>query len=68
MRTLLNILAGLLLLIQSWQAKKEQEDAQQQADKINDDPVDWFNNHFNRVQSPDKTNATKATTERNTPG
>lgn len=46
MRTLLNIIAGLLLLIQSYKAKKEQADAQQQADQISQDPVDWFNTHF----------------------
>lgn len=46
MRVLLNILAGLLLLVQSYRAKKEQTDAQQQANQISQDPVDWFNTHF----------------------
>lgn len=46
MNTVLNIVAGLLLLVQSWQKHKEQEDAQKQADKINANPTDWFNDHF----------------------
>lgn len=47
MKALLNILAGLLLLVQSYKVKKEQEDAQKQADVINEKPADWFNDHFN---------------------
>ena len=46
MKALLNIMAGLLMLIQSYQAKKEQAHAQEEANKINTYPVDWFNTHF----------------------
>lgn len=46
MNTFLNIVAGLLLLAQSWKKHKEQEDAQKQADQINSSPTDWFNSHF----------------------
>lgn len=46
MKTLLNIIAGLLLLFQSWSNKKEQQRAQAEADKVSNDPVDWFSNHF----------------------
>ncbi len=46
MKALLNIVAGLLLLVQSYKAQKEQADAQKQADAISKDPADWFNDHF----------------------
>lgn len=64
MKTLLNVIAGLLLLVQSWQRKKEQEDAQAQADSINKDPVDWFNGHFSsglQQQPADADSSGKAT-------
>lgn len=63
MKALLNILAGLLLLVQSYKAKKEQDNAQKQADTINNDPADWFNEHFDsglHKQSADEANASKA--------
>lgn len=69
MRALLNIVAGLLLLVQSYRAKKEQEDAQKQADQISQDPVDWFNNHFDsglqqQQQPPTEATSGKATDTR----
>lgn len=63
MKALLNIVAGLLLLVQSYKVKKEQVDAQKQADAINEDPADWFNGHFNgglHKQSADETSTSKA--------
>ncbi|QHJ79494.1 MAG: hypothetical protein [Caudoviricetes sp.] len=67
MKALLNIIAGLLLLIQSYQAKKEQADAQEQANKINADPTDWFNTHFDGGVSDNSasTSSGKATHIRN---
>lgn len=62
MKDLLNIIAGLLLLVQSLKIKKEQTDAQQQANKISQDPVDWFNTHFDGgVQQPTEASPGKAT-------
>jgi len=65
MKTLLNIVAGLLLLVQSYRATKEQADAQKQADSISKDPVDWFNNHFDgglqQHEQPTNTAEAKAT-------
>lgn len=46
MSKVLSIIYGLLMLLKSWQVKQEQTDAQEQANKIEQDPVDWFNNHF----------------------
>lgn len=48
------------MLIQSYKVKKEQADAQKQADAINEDPVDWFNTHFDGgVQHPTETHASE---------
>lgn len=49
MKSLLNVLAGLIMLVQSYKVQKEQADAQKQADKIAESPDDWFNDHFNRM-------------------
>lgn len=64
MNTMLNIAAGLLLLIQSWQRHKELEDAQKQADQINKDPTAWFNDHFSSglpIKQSDESGSGKAT-------
>jgi len=64
MKALLNIVAGLLLLVQSYKVKKEQDYAQSQANEVNKDPADWFNSHFDgglHKQPADETEANKAT-------
>lgn len=64
MKALLNIVAGLLLLVQSYKVKKEQEYAQSQANEINKDPTDWFNGHFDgglHKQSADEAITSEAT-------
>jgi hypothetical protein len=45
----LRILAGLMDLLVKRGRRKEQEDAQAEADHINDDPAGWYADHF-RVQ------------------
>lgn len=69
MKTLLNIIAGLLLLFQSWQRDKEQADAQAEVNRINKDPVDWFNGHFSGgLQQPTASNeSTNKTTHNSKP-
>ena len=67
MNPLLKIVAGLLLLFQSYKVKKEQVDAQQQADQISQDPADWFNAHFDgglHNKPADEASSGKATTIR----
>ena len=64
MKALLNILAGLLLLVQSYKVEKEQDYAQSQANEINKDPADWFNSHFDggmHNEPADEASAGKAT-------
>ncbi|UJH95893.1 Rz-like protein [Pantoea phage Nufs112] len=64
MKALLNIVAGLLLLLQSYKVDKEQKDAQEQADSISEEPADWFNDHFSgglHKQSADEGSSGKTT-------
>lgn len=57
---LISIIYGLLMLIKSYQTKKEQEVAQNEADKIDANPSDWFNNHFDGMHSKAETSSNKA--------
>lgn len=49
MNSLFKVLAGLIDLLKSYGRKKEQENAQKDADLIESDPAAWYANHF-RVQ------------------
>ena len=46
MGKLFGVLYALLMLLKSYTTEKEQKDAQQQANEIEQDPTDWFNTHF----------------------
>ncbi|QYC97041.1 hypothetical protein [Klebsiella phage IME184] len=55
------MLAGLLGLLVSASKKREQKEAQREANHVSDDPADWFADHF-RVrdgvtETPSKTDA-----------
>lgn len=50
--SLVRILDGLLLLLQNWMAKREQEISQHERDKLEESPGDWFNDHFNGLSKP----------------
>lgn len=52
MNNALRILAGLLDLLATYGKRKEQKGAQAEADRINDDPADWYRDHF-RVRPGD---------------
>lgn len=57
----LEILAVLLRAVERKQAKKEQQDAQAEADHISTNPTEWFNDHFRvRDAERNKTDASKA--------
>ncbi|AKA61859.1 hypothetical protein Pm5460_49 [Proteus phage vB_PmiP_Pm5460] len=62
MHKLLRILAGLIGLLKSYKVKKEQENAQTQADIINDNPAGWFSTHFgvSKPRDTEQTNASEA--------
>lgn len=46
--TILKVLEHVLNLIKSSQVKKEQEENEKQKQKNEDDPVEFFENHFGR--------------------
>lgn len=52
----------LLTLLMGFLRKREQAIAQHEADKIADDPADWFVHHFDRVR--DKPAGSSSTTDK----
>lgn len=62
----MGILAGLLYLVRKYYKKKEASRAQDEANHIQDDPVDWYREHF-RVQ-PDATDGGKTKASDTTAG
>lgn len=60
-KSILEVFAVLLRAIERKQAKKEQQDAQAEADSISTNPTEWFNDHFRvRDAERNKTDASKA--------
>lgn len=59
-KAILEIFAVLLRAVERKQAKKEQQDAQAEADTISTNPTEWFTNHFRVHTKGDKTDASKA--------
>jgi hypothetical protein len=60
MLTFLSILDKLLTLIQGWAIVKEQKNAQEQRNEIENNPSGWFTTHFSGMPTDssqtDKTN------------
>lgn len=46
MNKVLEVLAGLIGLLIAAKKKKEEKEAQSEANHVSDDPADWFANHF----------------------
>lgn len=61
MNNLFKVLAGLIDLLKSYGRKKEQENAQKDADLIESDPAAWYAKHF-RVQR--NTESTKSSSNK----
>ena len=59
-KAILEIFAVLLRAVERNQAKKEQQDAQAEADVISTNPTEWFTNHFRVRTKGNKTDASKA--------
>lgn len=59
-KAILEIFAALLRAIERKQAKREQQDAQAEADAISTNPTEWFTNHFRVRTTSNKTDASKA--------
>ena len=61
MSSLFAVLDKLLTMLQSWMARQEQSKLQEARDELENNPADWFVNHFDWVSndkqsSNDKTN------------
>lgn len=60
LKAILEIFAVLLQAVERRQAKKEQQDAQAEADAVSTNPTEWFTNHFRVRTKGNKTDASKA--------
>lgn len=60
LKAILEIFAVLLQAVERRQAKKEQQDAQAEADAVSTNPTEWFTNHFRVRTKSNKTDASKA--------
>jgi hypothetical protein len=63
LRTAIKLLSALLGLIQGWQLRRELKEQQRAADELADDPVDWYNDHFDGVRDDKADDADKADTD-----
>lgn len=59
-KAILGVFAVLLRAIERKQAKREQQDAQAEADRVSTNPTEWFNDHFRVRTESSKTDASKA--------
>lgn len=57
MFNLVSLLDKLLTLLQGWVARQENKKAQEARDEIEQNPADWFDNHFSGLPN-DKTDKT----------
>ena len=62
MTALFEALNKLLTLLMGFLRKREQATAQNEADKIAEDPADWFVHHFDSVR--DKPASSSSTTDK----
>lgn len=51
MSSLLAVLDKLLTMLQSWMARREQSKLQEARDELENNPADWFVNHFDGVHN-----------------
>lgn len=59
-KVILGVFAVLLRAIERKQAKREQQYAQAEADRVSTNPTEWFNDHFRVRTESSKTDASKA--------
>jgi len=60
LKTAINILSALLAIVQGWQLRRELEEQQRAADELADNPVDWYNDHFDGLRDEQSGYANKA--------
>lgn len=67
LQSILAILSAVVIALQKLYTKKEEADAQEQADAANTDPTEWFTEHFGVQQSTStdgKTDADKTESDK----
>jgi len=60
LKTAIKILSALLAIVRSWQLRRELEEQQRAADELANDPVDWYNSHFDGMHDDKSDDADKA--------
>jgi hypothetical protein len=63
LKTAIKILSALLAIVRSWQLRRELEEQQRAADELANDPVDWYNSHFDGMHDDKSDDADKADTD-----
>ena len=63
LKTAIKILSALLAIVRSWQLRRELEEQQRAADELANDPVDWYNSHFDGMHDEQPDDADKADAE-----
>ena len=63
LKTAIKILSTLLAIVRSWQLRRELEEQQRAADELANDPVDWYNSHFDGMHDEKSDDADKADTD-----
>jgi hypothetical protein len=60
LKTAIKILSALLAIVRSWQLRRELEEQQRAADELANDPVDWYNSHFDGMHDDKSDDADEA--------
>ena len=63
LKTAIKILSALLAIVRSWQLRRELEEQQRAADELANDPVDWYNSHFDGMHDEQPDDADEADAE-----
>jgi|AntRauTorcE11897_2_1112592.scaffolds.fasta_scaffold63798_2 hypothetical protein len=66
LKTAIKVLSALLALVQGWQQRRELKEQQRAADELADNPVDWYNDHFDGVRDDKAGDADEADTDGDT--
>jgi len=57
---IVSILYALANFLEKLRAKREQKDAQKSRDQLEDDPAEWYDNHFSGLRNSDSKDADEA--------
>lgn len=70
MKAIFELLNRLMTWIEEYQVRRKSEALQHEQDKIDDDPVDWFSDHFSggMLNNDNASEASKTNTEQHNQG